>query len=251
MDPGRTTPSRSGLHFRRTAETVFTRPLDASSTPDTEFAEQRSDAGPGDCHTDAERDERRELQRDRHTRRPDPRADPMRITIGQEDRPGDETGTYDGALRGRCLAGPRAGLQRIVRQRGEPPVARTRLIRPTISWLSDRRWPGAAAPTHLPEDKALRSTEHRSGGRGGSNWSWWPSAARNRSAPSMTAKAFSARRWSTPIVLARLFSRRRDAFTRGARQSTPRSRATAARRPPDHAPTAAHREAPGSRQERR
>jgi AcrR family transcriptional regulator len=36
------------------------------------------------------------------------------------------------ALRGRCLARPRAGLLRIVRQGREPQVARTRLIRPTI-----------------------------------------------------------------------------------------------------------------------
>ena len=37
------------------------------------------------------------------------------------------------ALRGRCLARPRAGLLRIVRQGKEPQVARTRLIRPTIT----------------------------------------------------------------------------------------------------------------------
>ena len=34
------------------------------------------------------------------------------------------------------------------------------------SWQSGRRWPGAAAPTHVPRDKSLRSTEYRSRERG-------------------------------------------------------------------------------------
>src|SRR6266436_3576167 len=34
------------------------------------------------------------------------------------------------------------------------------------SWQSGRRWPGAAAPTHVPREKSLRSTGHRSRKRG-------------------------------------------------------------------------------------
>jgi hypothetical protein len=44
---------------------------------------------------------------------------------------------FSSALRGQCLARPRAGLLRLVRQGREPPVARTRLIQPTIFAYGD------------------------------------------------------------------------------------------------------------------
>src|SRR6266850_5958641 len=54
------------------------------------------------------------------------------------------------ALRGRCLARPRAGLLRFIRQGREPPVARTRLIRPTIRRACSRRRGATPPETRTP-----------------------------------------------------------------------------------------------------